>query len=638
MPDSEAAIVLENIVKRFYHSPGLLGRLRGAVTEPVVALDRVSLQVYPGEVYGLVGPNGSGKTTLIKVCATLHLPDEGGGLITGIPLDYPHAIRSHIGLLTDQERSFFWRLTGRANLSYFGRLFDLDNDLLKRRIEELSRLLDLEGLLERRYDRCSAGMKQRIALARSLLTGPSVLLLDEPTRSLDPIQAGRLVHLLRRIASEEKIAILASSHQLEYLSEYTDRTGLLLEGRLVEMKSSLGQASGEVVVRIGGDGDEIARFVKLWGGVKVEDSEPGIRRLSFQTGLVSSRKGGWKEFLGQLAGSELEIIDLRTHRSDIRLLYEQTLSEAARPAQASDSPVLPTISKQPGELSIGSARAEERTYSVSRPRRSAWLKALDLLFVEAQTWLSYRFNLIFGLIGLLFFLAGFAFVSRLIGESGQESLARYGADYFTFVVVGIAFAGLQSVALNSLAGMIRKHQQLGTLEFLMLSATPFDRILLASTLISFFGVLGTMTGYVVVGDVVFNADFSRLNLVASLGVFGLSVAAILGFGLLSAGAVMVLKRADALLFYLHSLMLFFGGVFFPIELLPSWLQAISRLLPITYALSALRKTMITGAGLPEVGGELAVLAIFAVIGLPLGIWVFRSCERKARQDGTLLEF
>ncbi|MCK4349945.1 MAG: ABC transporter ATP-binding protein/permease, partial [Candidatus Krumholzibacteria bacterium] len=499
------------------------------------------------------------------------------------------------------ERSFFWRLTGRANLSYFGRLFDLDNDLLKRRIEELSRLLDLEGLLERRYDRCSAGMKQRIALARSLLTGPSVLLLDEPTRSLDPIQAGRLVHLLRRIASEEKIAILASSHQLEYLSEYTDRTGLLLEGRLVEMKSSLGQASGEVVVRIGGDGDEIARFVKLWGGVEVEDSEPGIRRLSFQTGLVSSRKGGWKEFLGQLSGSELEIIDLRTHRSDIRLLYEQTLSEAARPAQASDSPVLPTISKQPGELSIGSARAEERTYSVSRPRRSAWLKALDLLFVEAQTWLSYRFNLIFGLIGLLFFLAGFAFVSRLIGESGQESLARYGTDYFTFVVVGIAFAGLQSVALNSLAGMIRKHQQLGTLEFLMLSATPFDRILLASTLISFFGVLGTMTGYIVVGDVVFNADFSRLNLVASLGVFGLSVAAILGFGLLSAGAVMVLKRADALLFYLHSLMLFFGGVFFPIEMLPSWLQAISRLLPITYALSALRKTMITGAGLPEVG-------------------------------------
>lgn len=571
MPAPDVAVELAGIVKRFPQSASMLERIRGRAASPVVALDRVSFQVGTGEIYGIVGPNGSGKTTLIKVCATLHLPDEGRGWIAGIPLERASDIRAHIGLLTDQERSFFWRLSGRANLSYFGRLFDLDGPQIRRRLDELSEILDLGGLLDRRYDRCSAGMKQRIALARSLLAKPRVLLLDEPTRSLDPVQAGSLVKLLKRVAGEEGVTIVASSHQLDYLNDCADRVGLLHDGRLVEMKSAPTHPPGEAAVG-----------------------------------------------------------------TDLQALYLQTLREVEgqAPADIASDPSPVSDRSEPavaGQVGAGVSGQPPR-------RRPAWLKALDLLFVEAQMWLSYRFNLALGLIGLLFFLAALAIVSRMIGEGGHESLARYGADYFTFVVVGLAFAGLQGVALNSLAGTIRKHQQLGTLEFLMLSATPFDRILLASTILSFFGVLGTMSGYVLVGDVVFDADFSQLNLGASLVVFGFSVASILGFGLLSAGAVMVLKRADALLFYLHGLMLFFGGVLFPVELLPSGLQVISRLLPITYALSALRKTMIAGAGFPDVGTELAVLSIFAAVSIPLGLIAFRGCERKARLEGTLLEF
>jgi ABC-2 type transport system permease protein len=258
--------------------------------------------------------------------------------------------------------------------------------------------------------------------------------------------------------------------------------------------------------------------------------------------------------------------------------------------------------------------------------------------VEAQTWLSYRFSLAFGLVGVLLVMAGFALVSRLVGEGAPGELSRYNTDYFTFVVVGIAFAGLQGVALNSLAGLIRKHQQLGTLEFLMLSATPFYRILLASTLLSLLWILFLMSGYVVLGQLLFGADFSMINLGASLVVTGMAVAAVLGFGLLSAGAVLVLKRADAMLFSLHGVMLFFGGVFFPVELLPGILRAVSNVLPITWALTAMRKTMIAGEGLPAVGSELLVLALFALVGLPLGVMVFRLSERKARLEGTLLEF
>ena len=163
----------------------------------VTALDRVSLQIPPGEIFGIMGPNGAGKTTLIKVLSTLILPTSGQAFIHGYNLlTQPERVKSLVGLVSGDDRSFYWRLSCRENLLFFAALYNLPPSQARSRIEELSCLLDLEDFLDRRYAQCSSGMKQRLALARSLIHRPRVLLMDEPTKSLDPGAAENLRHYI----------------------------------------------------------------------------------------------------------------------------------------------------------------------------------------------------------------------------------------------------------------------------------------------------------------------------------------------------------------------------------------------------------------------------------------------------------
>ncbi|MDK2464891.1 MAG: ABC transporter ATP-binding protein, partial [Candidatus Korarchaeota archaeon] len=184
---SEAAISVRDLEKRYttYLRRGMFKRERKVVE----ALKGVSFDVRRGEVFGLLGPNGAGKTTTVKILCTLLLPDGGRASVLGYDVvEQAPDVRRRIGVSLTVEKGFFWKLTGRENLTYFGMLYGMDGPQLRERVEEVLRVVGLTdlGVEDKLYEEYSLGMKARLSIARALLTDPDVLILDELTLGLDP--------------------------------------------------------------------------------------------------------------------------------------------------------------------------------------------------------------------------------------------------------------------------------------------------------------------------------------------------------------------------------------------------------------------------------------------------------------------
>ena len=154
----------------------------------VTALKSVSLEVEKGERIALLGPNGAGKTTLLKLIGGLLLPTQGEIVVNGFDTRrHNTAARKSVGFVMNEERSFFWRLNAKQNLEFFAALDNLSGKAMEERIRELIHFVGLESHLDKDVSTFSSGMKQRLALARGLIAEPEVLILDEPTRALDPV-------------------------------------------------------------------------------------------------------------------------------------------------------------------------------------------------------------------------------------------------------------------------------------------------------------------------------------------------------------------------------------------------------------------------------------------------------------------
>ena len=205
----------------------------------VHALNGLDLTVRPAECFVLLGPNGAGKTTLIKILSTLVLPTEGRALVNGLDVQIQgREVRRTIGYILSDERSFYWRLTGRQNLNFFAVLNNLYGDLLKQRIEEIIERLDMGEEVDRMFKDYSTGMRQKLAIARGLLTDPSILFLDEPTRSLDPLSAERVRSLIQnKLVREWGKTVMMSTHNLMEAERLGDRVAILHRGRIRAMGS-----------------------------------------------------------------------------------------------------------------------------------------------------------------------------------------------------------------------------------------------------------------------------------------------------------------------------------------------------------------------------------------------------------------
>jgi ABC-2 type transport system ATP-binding protein len=200
-----------------------------------LAVDRVSLAVAPGEVFGVLGQNGAGKTTLIRLLTTLLIPSSGEAVVAGRSVTRdPRGVRGLIGLVSGEERSFYWRLTGRQNLEFFAALSQVPADVARRRIDELVRRLGLSDHADRPFAVYSTGLRQKLAIARGLLSEPQVLFMDEPTRSLDPISARSIRQFVaEHVIGELGRTVVLATHSMTEAEELCDRLIFIQGGRVV---------------------------------------------------------------------------------------------------------------------------------------------------------------------------------------------------------------------------------------------------------------------------------------------------------------------------------------------------------------------------------------------------------------------
>ncbi len=229
--------------KTFVPPPWPLSLVGRQLRHEVHALRSVTLEIERGEVFGIVGPNGAGKTTLLKILSTLVLPSCGTARINGADLIRgAAAVRRSIGLATGEERGFYWRLTGRENLEFFGGLRGFSPRDARRRASQALELVDLLPMGEELLIRYSTGMRQRLGLARALLGQPQVLLLDEPTRSLDPVAAQGMQALIRRLATDERATVVIATHNLDEAEGVCTHVAILADGMV---RSVVSVSAGE---------------------------------------------------------------------------------------------------------------------------------------------------------------------------------------------------------------------------------------------------------------------------------------------------------------------------------------------------------------------------------------------------------
>jgi ABC-2 type transport system ATP-binding protein len=198
-----------------------------------VAVDDLSFAVERGEIYGLLGPNGAGKTTTILMLLGLSEPSSGEVRVLDLdPARDPLEVKRHVGYLPDSV-GFYGRLSGRENLDYTARLNGIEPAQADARIEELLERVRLTDAGDRPTDTYSRGMLQRLGVADALVKDPAILILDEPTTSIDPAGVAELLDLIRSLVRDRGLAVLLSSHLLTQVERLCDRVGIFSHGRLV---------------------------------------------------------------------------------------------------------------------------------------------------------------------------------------------------------------------------------------------------------------------------------------------------------------------------------------------------------------------------------------------------------------------
>jgi ABC-2 type transport system ATP-binding protein len=205
--------------------------IRVASRVPVTALHAVDLTVESGQIVGLVGPNGAGKTTLIKIIASLLAPTSGRVLIDGHDVLRERELAcAGLGLVLEGDRGLYGRMTGAENLEFFGAMAGLRRAAARARSRQLLELLELSAR-DKLVFAYSAGMRMRLSLARALMGNPHLIVLDEPTRSLDPLASRFTGRLFQRLASEGH-AILLSSHRLDEVVTVCHRLVAIVDGEV----------------------------------------------------------------------------------------------------------------------------------------------------------------------------------------------------------------------------------------------------------------------------------------------------------------------------------------------------------------------------------------------------------------------
>lgn len=330
------AVRIHGLTKRFPVRRTWVGMLRHPFrTTYNTAVDNISCDIFTGELFGLLGPNGAGKTTLFKMLTASTTPDAGTATVLHYDAVTEAAeVRRAVSCVYASERNLYWRLSARENLRLWASLNRLHGAVAHARIEEVLQTVEIADTGEKIVAMFSSGMRQRLLLARALLSNPKLLLLDEPTRSLDPISARSFRQLLRRITSgPEKCTVVLATHSSEEAMELCDRVAILDHGRLLAVGNSteLSQRFGDQVYSIWTRSPDHPAILMLdvEGRVRLIDVLPAERdgwycvRLAIPGGMNHST-----EILGCLTASGVDVARFEQKNLSLAELIERVVASS----------------------------------------------------------------------------------------------------------------------------------------------------------------------------------------------------------------------------------------------------------------------------------------------------------------------
>ena len=251
---------------------------------------------------------------------------------------------------------------------------------------------------------------------------------------------------------------------------------------------------------------------------------------------------------------------------------------------------------------------------------------------------SYRLSFWGDIFGTIASLLTFYFIDRLFGRQMSPHLLPFGINYFSYVLVGIAFSSFIGTGLGSLSGQIRHEQITGTLESLLLAPTRMGVLIIAISLWNFLWASVDLLLYLLLGIFAFKIDFSNINLLSTFIIFLLSVVAFNSLGLISASFILIFKRGDPVSWVINTAFGLFGGVYFPITIFPLWLQKLSALLPITYSIRSIQMAIYKGATLRMLFPDLIVLLCLTIALIPLSLLSLGYAFRRTKEEGSLVQY
>lgn len=251
---------------------------------------------------------------------------------------------------------------------------------------------------------------------------------------------------------------------------------------------------------------------------------------------------------------------------------------------------------------------------------------------------SYRFQLVLDLVRMAGYVVVLFFIGQMFSGGFSEYLARYGNNYFAFALIGMAVSSFVSTGLQTLSSEIRNAQVQGTLESLLLTATPPTTILVGSTLWTFIESFVYCLVYLGAAVVVLQLDLDLTRIGLVLGVLALTFGCFLSLGMISAAFIMIFKQGNPINMIFGTSSYFLGGLLFPVEILPGPLVTISYLLPMTQAAQAVREVMLVSPETSRWIPAVVYLGIFTLVAFPLGVFSLRYSLARAKKDGSLVQF
>ena len=623
------------------------------------AVSEVNLRVRSGELFGLLGPNGAGKTTLIKILATLIAPTSGKAQIFGFDLQQETAIKNLVGFVASDERSFYWRLSAEQNLEFFASLYGLPAREVPDRIHAALAQVDLANQAKVRFQELSSGMRQRLSIARALLNQPRLLFLDEPSKGLDRASAYQLHDLILGLQSSD-ITVFLTTHNLEEAEAVCERIAILHKGRiqavgslaelrqllpsqqryriqvvgnLTTITENLSVALPEVQVEAPESKDAVQRTASAWreGVIDAQTREENLIWLTLEERDGNSRLQTAFDAIQRAGGS---ILAIENFPASLEKIYLQLTSQEHLLSQEQDlwngkaekPPEEPTKQAYKGNL-----------WEVP-PKNQRFALLLAFLKRDSRIEISYRFALALQFLQILFSVGIFYFISQAINPAAAPLLKEYGGDYFSFVLIGIALVSYFSVGLSSFSKRLRQAQTTGTLEAMLTTPASTTVILTASSAWDYLLVTFQVLVYLATGGIFLGVNLGSGNYPAALVILALAMLASASLGVLSASFTMVLKRGDPIVWGVSALSALLGGVYYPVSVLPPILKGISQLLPITYALEAMRLALLQGASWAQLLPQLQMLALFCGFLLPLSLLAFRYAVGRAKLEGSLAHY